>query len=182
MTTEQIHALVKKLEPLFIGYSAVENRLRNSNGMELAFKIDWKNQTRVLGLHASKTHSIGCSFEKPVEKIFKDIRRRLLAEYHADFFETKREEIKRSEADEEEKLKMRALASVVNGEIERNYGHRFSGTSEYVNAKNISIYRTYSGRHEFHINLSYFDSMRLAKILHELSFIEQTKVEDCVSD
>lgn len=35
MTPEQIQNLVKKLEPFSIGFTAVENRLKNSNGMEL---------------------------------------------------------------------------------------------------------------------------------------------------
>ncbi len=85
MTSDQINDLVNKLEPLFIGYTAKENRLVNSNGMVLVFRICWNNRTTVSGLHASRTHSIGCSFEKPLDKIFKDIRRRLMTDYHVDF-------------------------------------------------------------------------------------------------
>ena len=96
MASNQINELVKKLEPLFIGYTAKENRPINSNGMELAFRMNWNNKTTVSGLHASRTHSIGCSFEKPIEKIFKDIRRRLMTGYHTNFFETKRQSIKRA--------------------------------------------------------------------------------------
>ena len=115
MTTEKIIELVKKIEPYFIGYTAEENRLKNSNGMELVFRTDWKDKTTVSGLHARRRHSIGCSFEKPVEKIFKDIRRRLMSDYYADFFENKREKIERTEAEEQEKLKLKALASVIDG-------------------------------------------------------------------
>lgn len=108
MTDDQIKTLVIKLQALFIGFSAHEKSLKNSNGMELYFRVDWKNKMTVSGLHAKKRHSIGCSFEKPVEAIFKDIRRRLFPEYHKDFFETKREQIERTEAEEEAALKLKA--------------------------------------------------------------------------
>lgn len=42
MKTEQLNEFVKKIEPFFLGYTAEENRLKNSNGMELIFRIDWK--------------------------------------------------------------------------------------------------------------------------------------------
>ena len=35
MTHEEIHKLVKNLEPLFIGYTANEDCLKNENGMVL---------------------------------------------------------------------------------------------------------------------------------------------------
>lgn len=95
MTNDKINELVKKLEPLFLGYTAYENRLKNENGMEIVFRSDWNNKTKVSGLHCKHNHSIGCSFEKSPEKIFKDIRSRLMPDYHADFFETKREKIER---------------------------------------------------------------------------------------
>ena len=80
-----IMQVVKKLEPFFIGYTANENRLTNSNGMELVFRVSWNNKTTICGVNASRHHSIGCSLEKPVEKIASDIRRRLFKEYHKDF-------------------------------------------------------------------------------------------------
>lgn len=182
MTSEQIEILVKKLEPFFIGYTAFENRLKNSNGMELVFKEDWKGQTIVIGLHAKSGHSIGCSFSKPLEKIFKDIRRRLMPNYHSDFFETKKEKVEQAEFEAAEKLKLKALASVIEGEICRDYGHRYSGNSEYVRANNVAIYQTYNGRYEVQLNLSYFDAMKMAKFLKDFTLVELTKVEIDLSD
>jgi hypothetical protein len=177
MTSEQIQNLVKKLESFFIGFTAVENRLKNSNGMELVFKEDWKGQTIIIGLHAKHGHSIGCSFYKPLEKIFKDIRRRLMPAYHADFFETKKEKIELAEFEEAEKLKLKALASEIDGEICRDYGHRYSGNSEYIKANNVSIYQTYNGRYEVQLDLSYFDAMKMAKFLKDFTLVDLTKVE-----
>lgn len=163
MTSNQIDELVKKLEPLFIGYRAKENRLINSNGMELVFRVSWNNKTTVSGLHASRTHSIGCSFEKPIEKIFKDIRRRLMTDYHADFFEAKRQNIERAEAEELDAQKLRALSSVIGGEICRHYGQ---GT-DCVDSENICIYQSYDGMYKFEIKMDYFDAMKLAHHLKE---------------
>lgn len=130
MTDEKIHELVKKLETYFIGYKANEKTLKNSNGMELWFRSDWKGKTIVSGLHAKSRHSIGCSFEKPIEKIAKDIRKRLMPEYFDDFFTTKKEKIEQTEMMENDSLKLKAVASVIGGEISRNYGHTYSGNSE----------------------------------------------------
>ena len=63
MTDEQINQVVKSLEPLFLGYKATENCLKNSNGMELFFRCSWNNKTTVSGLHAGRPHVIGCSFK-----------------------------------------------------------------------------------------------------------------------
>lgn len=177
MTNEEIFEVVKKIEPFFIGYTAIENKLKNSNGMELLFKVDWKDQTTVVGLHAKRRHSIGCSFKKSPDKIFKDIWRRLIPGYHADFFETKRENLERAEEQEAEKLKLMAIASVIDGEICRDYGYRCPSNSGYVRAKNVSIYQTYNGRYEIQLNLSYFDTMKMAQFLKEASFVELKKVE-----
>ena len=168
MTNDKINELVKKLEPLFLGYTANENRLKNENGMELVFRMDWNNKTKVSGLHAKHNHSIGCSFEKPIEKIFKDIRSRLMPEYHKDFFETKREKIERQEADEADLQKLKALASVIGGEVCNHYGYRNAVGSEYASTENISIYQTYHGHYEFKINLSYIDAMKMAQNLKNL--------------
>ncbi len=178
MTDEQIKELVKKIEPFFIGFKADGKSLKNSNGMEICFREDWKNKTIVSGLYAKKRHSIGCSFEKPIEKIYKDIRRRLMPEYHEDFFKNKKENIERTEAKELEKQKLLALASVVGGELSYNYGQRYSGNSEYVDANNASIYQTYQGLYEFQITLTYFDAMRLAKIIKESTFLEPKQIEE----
>lgn len=172
MDKEKINEFVKKIEPYFLGYTAHENCLKNSNGMELVFRCDWKNKTTVSGLHAKHRHSIGCSFEKPVEKIFKDIRRRLMPDYHADFFKTKKDKIESAEAEELEKQKLRALASVVGGEISCNYGHKHAGSTEYVSANNFSIYQSYNGRYDFHLELSYIDTMKIVQLLKESFFIK----------
>lgn len=172
MTNEKIHQLVKNLEPLFLGFTAHEDRLKNSNGMELRFHSDWSGKTTVSGLHANHRHSIGCSFEKPIEKIFKDIRRRLMPGYHADFFETKRGKLERAEAEEAAKLKLKALASVIGGNIEHRYGHRSSCGNEYVSAENVSIYPTYRGLYEFNLELGYAEAMKLAEILRDFIAVE----------
>lgn len=168
MTNGKINELVKKLEPLFLGYTAYENRLKNENGMEIVFRSDWNNKTKVSGLHGKHNHSIGCSFEKSPEKISKDIRSRLMPDYHADFFETKREKIERQEIEDSNSQKLKALASVLGGEICNHHGYRNAVGSEYVSAESISIYQTYQGHYEFKINLSYIDAMKLAQDLKKL--------------
>lgn len=136
--------------------------------MELVFRTDWNNKTTVAGLHAKHCHSIGCSFDKPIEKIFNDIRRRLMPDYHKDFFETKREKIERQEAEESNIQKLKALASVLGGEICNHHGYRNAVGYEYISAENISICQTYHGNYEFKINLSYIDAMKLAQNLKSL--------------
>lgn len=168
MTNDKINELVKKLEPLFLGYIAYENRLKNDNGMELVFRTDWNNKTTVSGLHAKHNHSIGCSFEKPIEKIFKDVRNRLMPEYHKDFFEAKRERIERQEAEEADRQKLKALASVIGGEISNHHGYRNAVGHEYVSTESTSIYQTYHGHYELKINLSYIDAMKMAQNLKNL--------------
>lgn len=165
MTTEEIKELVKKLEPLFIGFKADERSLKNDNGMELLFRADWKGKTTVSGLHAKHNHSIGCSFTKTLEKIFKDIRQRLMNDYYKDFFEAKKERIERQEHDENELLKLKALASVLGGELSKHYGYRGVSGNEYVETENVSIYPTYNNNFEFKINLNYINAMKLAQIL-----------------
>ena len=64
MKDEKIIQLVKNLEPFFIGYKAEADRLKNSNGMELLFSISWNDKPTVRGLHANRSHSIGCSLTK----------------------------------------------------------------------------------------------------------------------
>lgn len=169
MTNEQISELVKKLEPLFIGFKAYENKLKNENGMELVFRKDWKDKTTISGLNAKHNHSIGSSFEKSPEKIFKDVRNRLMPGYHRDFFETKRERIEREESLAESELKLKALASVIGGELCKHYGHRGAIGNDYVETNNVSIYPTYSGNYEFKIDLNYIDAMKMAQILKNFS-------------
>jgi len=55
-----------------------------------------------------------------------------MPDYHKDFFETKREKIERQEAEEENLLTLKALASVIGGEVEHHYGHRGAAGHEYV--------------------------------------------------
>jgi len=144
MTSEEINQVVKSLEPLFIGYTATENSLKNSNGMELIFRASWNNKTTVSGLHAGRSHSIGCSFKKSPDKIFKDIRRRLMPSYYEDFFKHKKEKQEREEFKNEKAEKMRAISSVVDGEIRKDYGYSYS-SGNFVSAQNLTIYETYSG-------------------------------------
>lgn len=168
MTNDKINELVKKLEPLFLGYKAYENHLKNENGMELVFRSDWNNKTKVSGLHAKHNHSIGCSFEKSPEKIFKDIRSRLMPSYHKDFFETKREKIEQQESEESDSLKLKALASVIGGEICHHYGYRNAIGNQYASTESVTIYPTYDGHYEFKMTLSYIDAMKLAQIIKNL--------------
>lgn len=169
MTSEKLYEVVRKLEPFFMGYKAHDNMLKNENGMTLVFRISWNNKTTVSGLYAKHNHTIGCSLEKSPEMIFKDIRKRLMPEYHKDFFETKRETIERQEAEEEDLLKLKALASVVGGELSHHYGYRGVAGNEYVSAESVSIYPSYSGHYKFEIELNYIDAMRLAHILKNSS-------------
>ena len=87
MDKEQIKALVKKLEPHFLGYRADCERLKNRFGMEILFGEDWRGKTEVTALLAShySYKKIGCSFEKPIPKIVADIKRRLLPKYYEKF-------------------------------------------------------------------------------------------------
>lgn len=170
MTNDQIIEIVKKLEPLFLGYKAHERSLKNDNGMEIYFRCDWKGKTTVSGLHAKNSHSIGCSLTKSPEKIFKDIRNRLMPDYHKDFFETKRERLEREEAQNEDELKLKALASVIGGEISNHYGYRGASGNSYVDTANVSIYPIYNGCYEFKIDLNYINAMKLAAILK--NFVE----------
>lgn len=179
MTKEQLNEFVKKLEPLFIGYTADESSLKNSNGMELYFCMDWKNKTTVRGLHAKHRHSIGCSFDKPPEKIFKDIRRRLMPDYHTDFFKHKRETQERQEHKAAKDEMLRAIASVIGGEISKNYDYHYSGNSNFVHAENVSIYEHYMAGYELRIKIDYMATMKLAEYLKSSGFIdEKTKEED----
>ncbi len=165
MTQEKINELVKKLEPLFLGFKASENRLKNDNGMELVFRLSWNNKTTVSGLHATHTHSIGCSFEKPIDKIHKDVRRRLMTAYYADFFATKRAKQERLEHDEQEKQKLRAIASVVGGEVINHYGLRGATYTECVSTEDLLIYQTYNGLFEVSLKLDYIKAMKMAPYL-----------------
>ncbi len=177
MTQEKIHELVRNLEPFFIGYKADQDRLKNENGMELRFYSDWNNKTTVSGLHAKGRHSIGCSFEKPLEKIFRDVRLRLMPDYHADFFDNRREKIERAELDEANLLKLKALASVIGGEISTQHGYSNALENKFVDAENATIYQTYSRGYEVKIYLDYIDSMKLAQHLKAASFIKKPSLE-----
>ncbi len=89
MEDDQINELVKKLEPYFFGYTAKENKLKNDSGLEFLFQDIWGKAT-VSGLGGKSCHSIGCSFTKPLEKIAKDVKRRLLPAYRDDFLNIKK--------------------------------------------------------------------------------------------
>ncbi len=89
MEENQINKLVKSLESHFFGYTAKENKLKNDSGLEFLFQDIW-GKTTVSGLGGKSCHSIGCSFTKPLDKIARDIKRRLLPAYRDDFFEYKK--------------------------------------------------------------------------------------------
>ena len=66
MENDQINKLVKNIEPYFFGYTAKENKLKNDSGLELLFQHTWNGKTKVVGLGGKSSHSIGCSFTKPL--------------------------------------------------------------------------------------------------------------------
>lgn len=176
MKDEKIIELVKRLEPFFIGYKAEEDRLKNSNGMELRFSISWHNKPTVSGLHASRSHSIGCSFEKSCDKIFKDIRKRLMPDYHDDFFKHKRAKQEREEAAHEKAEKLRALASVSDGEVCKNYGYSYNSGS-FVSAQNLSVHEDYNGYYNVSIKLRYMDAMKLVKHLKDSQLVDEKSTD-----
>lgn len=177
MTDEQISQVVKSLEPLFLGYKATKNSLKNSNGMELFFRSSWNDKTTVSGLHAGRSHSIGCSFKKSPDKIFKDIRKRLMPRYYEDFFKYKKEEQEREEIKNAKAEKMRAISSVIDGEIRKNYGYSYN-SGNFVSAQNLSIYETYSGHYEVTIQLDFMTAMKLAQYLKSSNLIDEKKEDD----
>lgn len=85
MNKEDIQSLVKNLEPYFFGYTANDCSLTNELGLELRFYSSWSDKTQVSGIGAKHSHSIGCSFTKPLERIAKDVKRRLIPECREDF-------------------------------------------------------------------------------------------------
>lgn len=102
MKNSDIENLVKKLETYFFGYRAQERTLVNDNGMTLSFYSSWNNKTTVSGLGGYHSHTIGCSFSKPLEKIAKDINRRIIPKYKDDFFKKKKDRIETKERKKEE--------------------------------------------------------------------------------
>ena len=140
MRDEEIFKLVKNLEPYFFGYTAKENRLKNDSGLEFLFQDIW-GKTTVVGLGAKSRHSIGCSFTKPLEKISKDIKRRLLPKYRDDFFENKKEQRELEEKEAFDRKKLAALAQSCGGRIKNQYSS-FWRTDKYVSFKDGSIAQT----------------------------------------
>ena len=114
MEDKQIFELVKNLEPYFFGYTAKENKLKNDSGLEFLFQDIW-GKTTVSGLGGKNYHKIGCSFTKPLDKIAKDIKRRLLPNYRDEFFKNKREQKELKEKEAFDRKKLAALAQASGG-------------------------------------------------------------------
>lgn len=173
MEKTNIQNLVKKLEPYFFGYTANDCSLTNELGLELRFFASWNNKTQIRGIGAKHNHSIGCSFTKPLEKIAKDVKRRLIPEYREDFIAYKREESERIEHEAQELLKLEALAQACSGELKDSYWNSRSLRDKYVNAESLEIKQNYSGKYEFSIKLDFGDSLKLINILRKKQLLEK---------
>ena len=148
MTKEEIFKIVKNLEPYFFGYKAKENKLKNKSGLEFLFQDIW-GKTTVVGLGAKSCHSIGCSFRKPLEKIARDIKRRLLPKYRDDFFENKREQKELKEKEAFDRKKLAALAQASGGRIKSQYSS-FWRTDKYATFKKRMSIFSVEFRRAFH--------------------------------
>ena len=169
METAKIHELVKSLEKYFYGFQAEENLLTNDAGLKLLFTETWNKKTKISGIGGKHSHTIGCSFTKSSDKIAKDIRSRLLPDYKEDFFAYKCEKIKYKQKNEEDFLKLKALAQASSGEIKHKYG---TSSVQYVCAKNLSIEENYADNYLHTIELNFSDSLKLADFLNRKSLIE----------
>ena len=167
MRDEEIFKLVKNLEPYFFGYRAKENRLKNDSGLEFLFQDIW-GKTTVVGLGGKSSHSIGCSFKKPLEKIARDIKRRLLPSYRDDFFENKREQREIREKEAFDRKKLAALAQVSGGKVKTQYSSYWR-TDKYVTFKNGSIAQNYSGNYKIKIEADFGEALKIVSFLREMN-------------
>ena len=71
---------------------------------------------------------------------------------------------------------MRAISSVVDGEIRKDYGYSYN-SGNFVSAQNLSVYETYSGHYEITIKLDFMNAMKLAEYLKNSGFIDEKKEE-----
>lgn len=147
---ERIHRLVKSLEPFFYGFNAIENKLVNNAGLSIAFYDEYRG-TSISGLGGRNTHSIGCSFSKDIEKIAKDIKRRLLPSYRDDFMSCISEKMQCKEKKEKELLLLNAIASACGGKLSSKYDCEHH--KEVVcKSLRLEVYQSYSG--DYCISLS----------------------------
>ena len=167
MKDEEIFKLVKNLEPYFFGYTAKENRLKNDSGLEFLFQDIW-GKTTVSGLGGKDCHGIGCSFTKPLGKIAKDIKRRLLPKYRDDFFEYKKEQKELKEKEAFDRKKLAALAQASGGRIKNQYSSYWS-TNKYVTFKNGSIAQTYDGKYRVKIEADFGEALKIVSFLKEMN-------------
>ena len=163
MEDNEINKLVKNLEPYFFGYTARENRLKNDSGLEFLFQDIW-GKTTVSGLGGKSYHSIGCSFTKPLEKIAKDIKRRLLPKYRDNFFENKREQKELKDKETFDRKKLAALAQTSGGKIRVQYANHW-GKDKYVNFKWGSISQTYDGKYKIKIEAGFGKALKIVSFL-----------------
>ena len=166
MERENIIKLVKSLESHFYGYKAQECTLINDLGMKVHFSSSWNNKTYVSGLGAKRSYLIGCSFTKPLEKIVKDINKRLIPNYRDDFISYKREQAEALELLDYEQQKFEALAVSCNGEIVSDYGSRHG---QYIRAEKLTIHQAYSGDYEITINLNFKKALEPVSLIKTLS-------------
>ncbi len=177
MEDSQIYELVKKLEPLFHGYTAKERILENSSGMKLHFSSTWNGKTSISGLGGKKRHSIGCSFTKPLDKIAKDIRRRLLPDYRDDYFENIVERKQRQEKIDSDLLKLKALEDATEGEIRDQYGYSSGPYNKYVNSDYANISQRYNGGYELTILADFTETLDIISFLKK-SYPYKKKVKE----
>ncbi len=168
MEDNQINKFVKNLESHFFGYTAKENKLKNDSGLEFIFQCSWNGKTTVSGLGGKSCHSIGCSFTKPLEKIARDVKCRLLPIYRNDFFEYKKEQNQLKEKEIFDRKKLAALAQTSGGKIRTQYANHW-GKDKYVLFKNGSIEQTYSGKYKIKVEAGFGEALRIVSFLKEIS-------------
>ena len=165
MENAEIHKLVKNLENYFFGYVAKQNYLESTSGLKILFRSSWNGKTTIIGLGARRNHSIGCSFTKPLDKIAKDIKKRLMPDYRDDFFEKLRDENIRQEKEQSELMKLKAIAQVSCGIVEdQKFYSRGSGT-KYVRSDYANISQTYSGDYELTIRANFGEALKILNFL-----------------
>ncbi len=167
MEDNQINKLVKDLEPYFFGYTAKENRLKNDSGLEFLFQDIW-GKTTVSGLGGKNYHKIGCSFTKPLEKIAKDIQRRLLPKYRDDFFENKKEQNQLREKETFNRKKLEALAQASGGKVKTQYSSYWR-TDKYATFKDGSVAQSYDGKYKIKVEADFGKALKIVSFLKEMN-------------
>ncbi len=167
MKDEEIFKLVKNLEPYFFGYTAKENRLKNDSGLEFLFQDIW-GKTTVSGLGGKNYHKIGCSFTKPLDRIAKDIKRRLLPKYRDDFFENKKEQNQLREKEVFNRKKLEALAQASGGKVKNQYSSYWR-TDKYATFKDGSVAQSYDGKYKIKVETDFGKALKVVSFLKEMN-------------